>query len=39
MRRQYLSGMSIGDIARSHDIRYQLAYTAIRPLFASEEEE
>lgn len=31
--------MSIGDIARKYDVRYQIAYTAIRSLLAQEEDE
>lgn len=38
MRRMYLSGEQVGDIARSFDIRYQVAYTAIRPLLGDVEE-
>jgi hypothetical protein len=38
MRRLYLSGMTIGDVARHFEVRYQLAYTACRPLFATDEE-
>jgi hypothetical protein len=32
IRRRWLSGEEIGDIARDLGTRYQVAYTAIRPL-------
>lgn len=38
MRRQYLSGMEVGDVARDNDVRYQIAYTAIRSLLGEAEE-
>lgn len=39
MRRLYNSGMAVGDIARHFEVRYQLAYTAIRSLFGTDTEE
>lgn len=37
MRRMYLSGESTGDIGRAFGVRYQIAYTAIRPLLAADD--
>jgi hypothetical protein len=39
MRRMYLSGMTVGDIGRAFEVRYQLAYTAIKPLLSQSEDE
>lgn len=38
MRRQYRSGMKVGDIARENEVRYQIAYTAIRSLLSNDDE-
>lgn len=38
MRRDFRSGMKIGDVARKHEVRYQIAYTAIRPIMSEGEE-
>lgn len=39
MRRSYLSGTEIGDVGREFGVRYQIAYTAIRPLLGEVEGE
>lgn len=39
MRRQYLSGMKVGDIARDNGVLYQIAYTAIRTLLTEGDED
>lgn len=38
MRRQFLSGVEVKQIAKNFDVMYQIAYTACRPLFASDDE-
>jgi hypothetical protein len=35
----YLSGVSVGDIGRAFEVRYQIAYTAVRSLMGSSEAE
>lgn len=39
MRREFKSGTEVGDVARKFEVRYQIAYTAIRPLILAQEEE
>lgn len=39
MRRMYRSGDPVGDVARAFNVRYQIAYTAIRPILGEEEVE
>lgn len=38
MRREWKGGMKVGDIARKYLVRYQIAYTAIRPLLSDGDE-
>lgn len=37
MRREWRAGMAVGDVARKYEVRYQLAYTAIKPIMGSVE--
>lgn len=39
MRREWLAGKSIGDIGRQFEVKYQLAYTAIRPIMGEAEDD
>jgi hypothetical protein len=39
MRRMWLNGkLTVGEVAKEHGVKYQIAYTAIRPLLSDEED-